>query len=135
MVAIGNRGGVNDVLGEHHFCFINLKVSEVLTIVGLGSRLVFFIVLPFSAITILVSCFVTVTAGFGSAISEGRSIGFALAFRSTFVTFPCPFSFRRAVTFGATGVGARGVASPAFTFFTFVAPPTIIGRRGVVGHG
>ena len=23
----------------------------------------------------------------------------------------------------------------AFTFFTFVSPPTIIGRRGVVGHG
>jgi hypothetical protein len=69
VVAVGIRGGVNDVLREHQFRFINLKVSEVLTVVGLGCCLLFFIVLPFSAITILVSNFVTVTAGVGGAIA------------------------------------------------------------------
>ncbi len=65
----GIRCYVNDVLGEHQFRLINLKVSEVLTIVGLGCCLLFFIVLPLSAITILVSNFVTVATGVGGAIA------------------------------------------------------------------
>ena len=106
----------------------------MLAIVGLGSSFLFFIVLPFSAITILVSCFVTVTAGFGSAISEGRSIGFALAFRSTFVAF---------AFFGMGLVSGRrrsAVACPfslstTFAFLILVSPPSVIGGGGVVGHG
>jgi hypothetical protein len=39
------------------------------------------------------------------------------------------------VAFVAVAVGTLGGVPSAFTFFTFVSPPTIIGRGGVVGHG
>ncbi len=65
VIAVGIRGGVNDVLGEHQFRFINLKVSEVLTIVGLGCCLLFLL----GSLLVLVSNFVTVTAGVGGAIA------------------------------------------------------------------
>ncbi len=113
---------MNNVLGGHHFRLIDLKVRHVLAIVGLGGCLLFFIVLPFSAITILVSNFVTVATGVAGAIAEGRPIGFALAFRSTFVTFACPFAFIHAIAFVAVVVGTLGGVPSAFTFFTFVSP-------------
>ncbi len=36
VAAVGIRCGVNDVVGEHQFRFINLEVSDMLAIVGLS---------------------------------------------------------------------------------------------------
>ena len=69
IVFVRIRCGVDNVLGEHHFRLIDLKVRHVSAIVGLGCRLLFFIVLPFSAIPILVSNFVAVATGVGGSIA------------------------------------------------------------------
>jgi hypothetical protein len=60
---------VDNVLREHQFRLIDLKVRRVLAIVGLGCCLLFFIVLPFSAIPILVSNFVALATGVGGSIA------------------------------------------------------------------
>ncbi len=67
VIAIGKRGGVNDVLGEGQFRFIDLKVRYVLAIVGLS--LFLFVVYTFTALTILVPRFLTIAAGLGGAIA------------------------------------------------------------------
>jgi hypothetical protein len=123
---------MNNVLGEHQFRLIDLKVRHVLAIVGLS--LFLFVGETFPALTVLVTRFVAITAGLSGAIAQGRPIGFSLAFLLTFLALSGPFSFVHAVTFGPTVVVAFGVVSPAFTFFFLVSPSSIVGGGEVVGH-
>ena len=133
LAAVGIRCGIDDVLRKHQVRLIDLEVSHVLTIVGLN--LLFFVVLTFATFTVLVSRFVAIAAGISGAITQGRLIGLAFAFLSTFIAFARPFAFVHSLSFLAALVVAFGVIPPSFTFFIVVSSSSIVGRGGVVGHG
>ena len=92
----------------------------------------FFIPQAFSTVSIDMSSFPTVAAGFGAAVAHGRARRFAFPFRFAFPTFAFVLTSGDAFAVGPTG----GRTFPtALTFFTIISPPSIIGGVRVVRDG